>query len=169
MEKIQYLIGDATDPHEVDDIKIIIHISNDQGAWGAGFVMALSKRWHEPESIYRKIAENGLVIGDIQIIQVSHNIFVVNMVAQTLGWKQDARGKMTPPIDYDGLRECLSKVCCFAQAVSAAEKMPVNIVGPRFGAGLAGGQWEKIEKLVQIELCKWDIPVYIYDLPDSSS
>ena len=33
---------------------MIVHVCNDIGAWGKGFVMAISNRWPEPESRYRK-------------------------------------------------------------------------------------------------------------------
>lgn len=49
---IQYLIGDATDPRG-DGQKIIAHVCNDIGAWGSGFVVALSQRWAAPERSYR--------------------------------------------------------------------------------------------------------------------
>jgi hypothetical protein len=36
---------------------------------------------------------------------------------------------------------------------------------PRMGAGLAGGDWEVIELLIQETLCASDVAVYVYDLP----
>nr|WP_218025660.1 hypothetical protein [Capsulimonas corticalis] len=45
---ITYTIGDATDPPR-DEPGIIVHVCNDIGAWGKGFVMAISKRWKQPE------------------------------------------------------------------------------------------------------------------------
>ena len=44
---IAYTTGDATAP-EGDGPKIIVHVCNDVGGWGRGFVMAISKRWPEP-------------------------------------------------------------------------------------------------------------------------
>ncbi len=49
---IQYIKGDATKPIS-DGNKIIVHICNDIGGWGKGFVMAITKRWTEPENKYR--------------------------------------------------------------------------------------------------------------------
>ena len=42
--KIEYLKGDATSPVKEGN-KIILHICNDIGGWGKGFVMAISKKW----------------------------------------------------------------------------------------------------------------------------
>ncbi len=43
MKEISYLVGDATTP-DTQGPKIISHICNDIGAWGKGFVLAISKR-----------------------------------------------------------------------------------------------------------------------------
>jgi O-acetyl-ADP-ribose deacetylase (regulator of RNase III) len=50
---ISYIKGDATNPAGQGN-KIIVHICNDIGGWGKGFVMAISKRWKEPERKYRE-------------------------------------------------------------------------------------------------------------------
>ena len=52
MMNIQYVKGDATTP-QGDGHKIIVHVCNDLGKWGKGFVLAISKRWKEPEATYR--------------------------------------------------------------------------------------------------------------------
>ena len=52
--EIKYIKGDATRPIG-DGSKLILHICNDVGAWGSGFVVALSKRWKEPEQKYREL------------------------------------------------------------------------------------------------------------------
>lgn len=52
MKPINYIKGDATNPVG-DEPKIIVHVCNDIGGWGKGFVMALSNKWKEPETQYR--------------------------------------------------------------------------------------------------------------------
>lgn len=49
---LTYQIGDATQPNG-DGPRIIVHVCNDVGGWGKGFVVAVSKRWREPERRYR--------------------------------------------------------------------------------------------------------------------
>lgn len=58
MKMINYLKGDATNP-EISGNKIIAHICNDVGGWGKGFVVAVSKRWKEPELSYREWYKSG--------------------------------------------------------------------------------------------------------------
>src|SRR5688500_13345662 len=53
VQEIKYIKGDATRPARPGN-KIIVHVCNDIGGWGRGFVMALSARWKEPEQSYRQ-------------------------------------------------------------------------------------------------------------------
>ena len=51
MRAIQYLVGDATNP-KAQGYRLIVHICNDLGSWGQGFVLALSRKWDAPEAAY---------------------------------------------------------------------------------------------------------------------
>lgn len=154
---INYLKGDATSP-QVSGIKIIAHICNDIGGWGKGFVLALSKRWAEPEKSYREWhrhrATNDFALGNIQIVQVESYIYVANMIGQR-GTKV-ARSTGVP-IRYEAVEQCLEKLAEEAQNLQASVHMP------RIGCGLAGGKWNKIEPLIQKTLLNQGIDVYVYD------
>lgn len=160
MTSIQYVIGDATHPIG-SGRKIIAHCCNDIGAWGAGFVLALSRRWREPERNYRQwFSQLGRVVtlplGAVQFVQVESDISVANIIGQTgIG----GRSSNLPPIRYHalgaGLAEISHKACCDCASVHM----------PRMGSGLAGGDWDVIELLVQETLCAADVDVYVYDLP----
>jgi len=156
MSDIKYLFGDVTKPGEKGP-KIIMHICNDVGAWGRGFVLAVTKRWKEPEEVYRQISSRGdLELGSVQCIEVGNKISVVNMIAQKR-IRNDTRDK--PPIRYDALRDCLKAVAILA------EEKDATVHAPRIGTGLAGGDWEIIEDIIQEELCNNGIKVFIYNLP----
>ena len=54
---IKYATGDILEEVEKEKEErhnIIAHVCNDSGGWGRGFVLALSKKWPEPESKYRQ-------------------------------------------------------------------------------------------------------------------
>ncbi len=59
---ITYLKGDATSP-QANGVKLIVHVCNDRGGWGKGFVVAIPKRWPEPEeadrTCYKERSEHG--------------------------------------------------------------------------------------------------------------
>lgn len=148
---ITYLKGDATDPVG-DGKKFIIHVVNDVGAWGAGFVLALSRKWKEPEQWYRQHPQK---LGDIQIVGVEKDITVISMCAQTLR-QSYLEGEI--PLKYDYLQRCLFQV----NSVTGLMSMPCSIHAPRFGSGLARGNWDIIEIMIKEELKYVD--VFIYDL-----
>jgi hypothetical protein len=77
---IHYLIGDGTQPVGTGN-KIIAHVCNDVGKWGKGFVLAVSKRWRQPETEFRE-SKICLALGMVQLVRVEKSIWVANMVAQ---------------------------------------------------------------------------------------
>lgn len=154
--KLSYKTGDATIPVSGGH-RLIIHICNTEGAWGAGFVLAVSKRWPKPEQEYRRWykTQQDFKLGNIQEVRVQSDTSVINMIAQE-GVGPDEDGN--PPIRYEALRECLQKVADIAKENGS------SVHGPRLGAGLALGNWSKIEKLINEELIEKSINVTIYDL-----
>jgi O-acetyl-ADP-ribose deacetylase (regulator of RNase III) len=154
MIPIRYLRGDATCP-QARGIKIIAHVCNDLGGWGKGFVLALSRRWREPEEAYRRWAKDreGFGLGKVQFVQVDPHLWVANMVAQR-GMRAGSQG---PPIRYEALEACLQQV-----AREALEKK-ASVHMPRIGCGLAGGKWEMVEPILIRTLCDKDLEVTVYD------
>lgn len=154
MTSITYIAGDATQP-QAKGVKIIAHVCNDLGRWGKGFVLAISKRWSQPEEEYRAWHRdrNGFELGAVQFVQVEPYVWVANMIGQR-GIKSGSKG---PPIRYEAIETCLTHVTHKAQELSASVHMP------RIGCGLAGGKWERIEPLIHSTLCAADVPVYVYD------
>lgn len=154
MQEIRYINGDATNPISEGE-KIICHICNDIGKWGKGFVLAISKRWKEPEIEYLKWykEKRNFLLGEVQFVRVEKHITIANMIGQH-GIKTGSKGT---PIRYDAVEKCLEKVCSKAKELNASVHMP------RIGCGLAGGKWEKIELLVKKILLANDIEVFIYD------
>src|SRR5688572_6727620 len=139
---IKYVTGDATRP-EGEGSKIIVHVCNDLGAWGAGFVLALSKRWKGPEEQYRQWAKGELTIappfalGNVQFVHVTGTEWVANLIGQE-GFGEPGR----PPVRYLAIGKGLERVAKEALAREASVHMP------RIGCGLAGGKWEVIEALI---------------------
>ena len=159
MAEIQYLKGDATNP-VTKGRKIIAHICNDIGGWGKGFVLAISKKWKEPEAAYRKwynskITDDGIpfALGNVQIVPVTEYLSVANMIGQ----KGIYTGSNGPPIRYDAVESCLSKLADIAELIGASVHMP------RIGCGLAGGQWEKVEPLTGKTPLASAVEVSVYD------
>ena len=155
---IEYVTGDATQPAG-DGPRVIVHICNDIGAWGAGFVLALSRRWLQPEARYRAWSQGNedtpFKLGQVQFVAVEPDLWVANLIGQ----HNIRRLKGVPPIRYAAVRTGLKRVAEFAQEHGATAHMP------RIGAGLAGGDWATIEAIIAEELGSRGIAVTVYSLP----
>lgn len=127
-----------------------------------GFVLALSRRWKEPEDAYRAWARAGTLdgvpyqLGRVQIVRCEPGIQVANQIGQH-GIRRGGGGE--PPVRYGAIADGLSAVAMYA----AAHGLSVHM--PRIGAGLAGGRWEAIEAIVRTHLVARGIDVFVYDLP----
>ena len=155
---INYVNGDATKPIGGGP-KFIIHCCNDLGLWGAGFVLAVSRRWPEPEEAYYSLGED-LPLGLAQIVSVEEDLWVVNMVGQHGVGNYGTE----PPIRYDAIRRALVDVATACRDTAYRDLYEsVAVHAPRFGAGLAGGDWSIIERLINEELVTKGIEVTVYD------
>jgi len=157
---IQYIIGDATNP-ETDGARIIVHVCNDIGGWGRGFVLALSSKWKSPEYEYRqwhrRKSDPPFELGQVLFVEVDSQLWVANMIGQ-----RDTRSRGgRPPVRYEAIREGLGRVAEFALERSASVHMP------RIGCGLAGGDWGEVQQIIEETLCGRTIDVTVYDLPDT--
>ena len=154
---IVYVTGDATCPTGSGK-KMIVHVCNNRGGWGAGFVVALSRRWKEPERSYRLLADlhrpEHIPMGQVDFATTDDDeIEVANMVAQEGFWD----GASQIPLRYWALKECLEKVAEYARPRGFSIHMP------RIGCGLAGGSWEDVEPILYDKL--QGLEVTVYDLP----
>ncbi|MFF4454755.1 macro domain-containing protein [Streptomyces goshikiensis] len=157
MEPLKIIAGDATCP-QAKGPKIIAHVCNDIGGWGKGFVLAVSKRWPEPEARYREWyrgrSGNDFGLGAVQLVQVKPDVWVANMVGQ----RGTRTGSSGPPIRYDAVERCLAALADHAVELGASVHMP------RIGCGLAGGKWSRIEPLITAELCARGVDVTVYEV-----
>lgn len=149
---ITYVRGDATNPLGSGP-KCIIHIVNDIGKWGRGFVMALSKKWPKTREEYLEWYHQGETFGPEMVLysEVTKDIRVAHMVAQ----HGIGTGSKGPPIRYQWLESCLGTVG------DEARMLGWTIHMPRIGTGLAQGNWCVIEPIIQEQLR--DVPVFVYD------
>jgi len=172
-ENIRYVSGDATAPFARP--ALIAHVCNDEGKWGRGFVLALSRRWSEPEGCYRmwhaavasrpihdllceETGEFGL--GQSQLVEVDYEgIYVLNMVAQKGVSSGERAAARRPAVRYDALALCLRHAERFARRLGAGLHMP------RIGCGLGGGTWKEVEPLIKRLT---SAPVTVYDLPGTT-
>jgi O-acetyl-ADP-ribose deacetylase (regulator of RNase III) len=168
--RLTYVEGDATactGGGEVT-VKVLVHICNDIGMWGKGFVLAVSKRWPGPEREYRAAFAQPRrpALGDVQFVKVGDGLYVANLIGQHGISRKAAEGEGSagqPPIRYDAVRKGLKRVAAFARSIDAESDRAVSIHMPRIGCGLAGGLWSEIEPIIHETLS--DFSIVVYDPP----
>lgn len=141
--------GDATLP--ISTHVVIVHVCNNVGAWGAGFVIPLGKRYPEArESYYKMHKDYETILGAVQFVKVEDNeVYVANMIGQ------DNIQQNVPPVRYEAIREGLGKVRDFCIEKGLQVQMP------KIGSGLAGGNWEIISDIIKSELSLHNVPVTV--------
>lgn len=172
--KLIYKQGDVTNPTESGNL-FIIHCCNDIPCMGSGVALALMNKWPQVREEYMKWGEYGqsydkswvsdkFRLGEIQILDVKElddDSFwcVVNMIGQ----RDVCYFEDMPPIRYEAIKECLWKIRRTIEGWRDNEG-PINIVAPKFGSHLAGGDWNKIESIIHEVFDETDINFTVYSL-----
>ena len=152
MKQIKHIQGDVLRPIG-EGKKIIPHCCNDLGIMGAGVALAIKRKWPIVFNKYKSWSQQkSFKLGKVQFIKVEEDIIIANMIGQ-----HDVRTKnRVAPIRYGAINKCLASIA------ETALKCNASVHAPRFGAGLAGGKWDLIEKSIIQNLCEKDIEVVIY-------
>lgn len=158
--KLNYVTGDATNPDGIG-IKVIAHCCNDVGSWGAGFVMALSRKCGMPEKQYRAWADGRIEDaplfkqGQLQLVQFRGT--VDTLVANIIGQSGCGETYGLSPVRYGALEEG------FLRLREEMKNCVWSLHMPRIGCGLAGGEWDKIEELITRVFENTNVEITVYD------
>lgn len=119
------------------DVKsgIIVHGCNCQGVMGSGIAREIKERF---PIVFETYHSRPLRMGKIIPVQLSETKWIVNAMTQ-YGFGHGKR-----QVDYDAVANVFEKV------VELAKTLPVQlpILFPKIGAGLGGGDWEIIAKII---------------------
>lgn len=125
---------------------IIPHVCNNVNAFGAGFADAVANK-------YPLVKENFHVngaqkLGHTQFVTaVSHKsnkIIIANMIAQN----GLINMKNKRPLHYPSLVKCMYDIRTYQKKLSLETECSIEIHAPKFGSGLAGGNWQFISDLI---------------------
>jgi O-acetyl-ADP-ribose deacetylase (regulator of RNase III) len=154
MTKIFYIKGDVLNQKNNSERKVITHSCNNLGKWGKGFVINLNDHWLKPRDVYLQSFQQTPKpkLGDIQIVSVTPNIDVINIIGQ----KGLIGPKNPKPVSYTAIEEAMFKIAAYADSINASVHMP------RIGCGLGGGKWEDIEEIILLCFEHVPVPVYVY-------
>lgn len=157
------VVGDATRPRLAGPV-VIAHVVNDQGAWGRGFVVAVSERWPGPERAYRRWYRDGRLadgtpfeLGQVQLLTVASDADAPWWVANLLA--QRGLGRARSPLDLSALTASLDRLARFAYRQQA------TVVCPPVGTGLGGARWDDVAAVLDATLVARGIDVVVHRLP----
>jgi len=148
--KIVYKKGDlleATEPY-------IAHGCNAQGVMGSGVAKLIREKWPNAFDIYHQryiLNGNNLTLGTI-IISYEKDVTIYNCITQEFYGKKNKRY-----CDYDAIRSCMKLI----NSVGHVLKKDKTVAMPKIGAGLAGGNWDIIEQIIEEELTRVQPVVYL--------
>lgn len=138
---------------------LIAHGCNCVGGFGSGVAGQIVKRFPVAAGAYLWKHDNeGWMLGDVQFVSAAEDLsttitkWIANCATQ---FEYYPRNKVHA--DYDAIRTCMEKVKKFA--------IPMNrsIAIPKIGAGLAGGDWNIIEKILEEVFHDYDVTVYVLE------
>lgn len=144
---------------------IVPHVCNNVDSFGAGFAAGVTKHYPIVKQNYHLLGSHFLKnnFGYVQFVEVAkdntygYKLVFANMIAQN-----GTISKLNPrPLNYYALVKSMVAVAAYAQNNFDPDQR-VQIHAPKFGSGLAGGNWHFIEDLIKDIWSK--IPVFIYDL-----
>ena len=143
---------------------IVPHVCNNIDLFGAGFAAQVAKHYPSVKIDYHLLGKSFLRsnLGHSQFIKVyedakfKHRLYFVNMIAQNgIKSKDNIR-----PLNYLALVKSMNSISQFIQHNHKNEK--VEIHAPKFGSGLAGGNWNFIADLIEDIWKPYSVYIYNY-------
>lgn len=141
---------------------IIPHVCNNINAFGAGFAGYLAQKLPHVKDNFHLLGSKSK-LGYTQFIEAYTNkdtgnkVIIANMIAQngTIN-KSNSR-----PLNYHALCLCMNSVKNYSIELNNKDlSTPTEIYSPKFGSGLAGGNWQFISELIKDI---WtNIPVFVF-------
>lgn len=144
---------------------LVPHVCNNVNAFGAGFAAQVADKFPTVKMNFHLLG-NTAKLGQVQYVSVDKNsvhkneIIFANMIAQN---KLISRSNPRP-LNYGALVYAMNDIRSYIHRLkqSNSDIDKVEIHAPKFGAGLAGGNWSFIVDLIHDI---WSgLPVYIYVL-----
>lgn len=145
---IIYIKGDLTQATE----SLIVHGCNAQGVMGSGVAKAVRAKWPQAYQTYKAFCDVNVpknLLGVIIPVPVSGRKVVINAITQENYGKTGEQF-----VDYEAVQSCM-------EAISRGYRGAVAM--PKIGSGLGGGDWSKIEQIIQNTLAQTN-QVVVYEL-----
>lgn len=136
--RIEYRKGNLLDVKE----GVIIHGCNLQGVMGAGVAKAIKEKYPKCFDEYKKylFLTESVTLGEFSTYEASPHLVIENLLTQ-INYGRDPRVRY---VSYDAISYGF-------KALNKKHSETVPFYFPKIGAGLGGGNWEVIEKIIESE------------------
>lgn len=119
---------------------VIMHGCNAQGVMGSGFAKEFKAKYPEAFQAYKsEIADHSLEFGQTSWCILYPGLYLASSITQNTYGIDGSRY-----VSYDAIDLCIKEVIIFAQ------NKYCNINIPKIGAGLGGGSWDIISKIIEV-------------------
>jgi hypothetical protein len=139
---------------------IVPHVCNNINLFDCGFAAAVANRFPIVKENYHLLGNK--ILGHTQFVEVfkdktfGHSLIFANMISQN--------GIISPknprPLNYASLCQSMMLISKFIREKFDKDS-PVQIHAPKFGCGLAGGNWNFVTELIRDIWC--NIPICVYE------
>lgn len=129
---------------------VIPHVCNNINVFGAGFAHAITKRFPIVKENFHLLG-NKAKLGYVQYVNIfkdksyGHELTIANMISQN----QTISHNNPRPLNYESLVKCMVDVRNYSHHIQQQTQNKIEIHCPKFGSGLAGGNWLFIENLIK--------------------
>lgn len=143
--KIIYRQGDLL----TSGLKYIAHGCSAQRKMGSGIAQAIRQQY--PEA-YEAYMQGDMALGNVISANAEDGTVILNCITQ----KYYGRNKNVRYVSYEAIAKCIKKIDNMFVWCNT-----VHEVGfPKIGAGLANGDWDVIEKIIETEAKHFQPVVY---------
>jgi hypothetical protein len=160
------IVKDRVTSGNVGSTVFVPHVCNNIDLFGAGFAQQVAEHYPSVKQDYHLLGKNFLKnnLGYSQILKVyednkhKHKLFFVNMISQN-GIKNPNN---TRPLNYLALAKSMALLSNYIVMntgfTNNSEKIEIHC--PKFGSGLAGGNWNFISDLIEDVWGRYFVTVY---------
>jgi hypothetical protein len=147
---------------------VVPHVCNNIDVFNGGFAAAVASEYPIVKQNYHMLGKNFLKnnLGHTQFIEIpfknkyNHKLYFANMIAQD-GLPNYSKNRC---INYAALVKSMINISLFIKKNNQnTDADKIEIHAPKFGSGIAGGNWNFISDIIEDVWSQYDIFIYQYN------
>jgi len=147
------IYGDLLEYAKIKQFDAIVHGANCFCTMGSGIAKQIKEQFYEAYAADCKTKKGDILkLGSYTQCKATHYDFII-----INGYTQYNYGTDSPKVDYEAIALIMRKINFNFKGKT--------IGMPKIGAGLAGGDWERISKIIETELKDCKVVVVNWDKP----